>query len=136
MGGARTGLSWCAGIRAFAKEIRASWRLLCIPLAPSLSRERFDLGWIGNSGCKCQGPYRLEESGDYALEFVGGDGGIIEATTGLYRFVLKPKKGKGAKIQIVDVSVVGNQLTGSVRYEIYGQNGTSAPITVTLTPAT
>lgn len=49
--------------------------------------ERFDLGWIGNGGCEGQGPYRLEESGDYALEFVGGDGGIIEATTGIYRFV-------------------------------------------------
>ncbi|MEL7156379.1 MAG: PPC domain-containing protein [Actinomycetota bacterium] len=49
--------------------------------------ERFDLGWIGNSGCEGQGPYRLENTGDHALEFVGGDGSIIEATTGIYRFV-------------------------------------------------
>jgi hypothetical protein len=48
--------------------------------------ERVELGWIGNGGCTLQGPFELERDGTYALEFAGGDGGVIEDSTGPYRF--------------------------------------------------
>ncbi|MEM9893120.1 MAG: pre-peptidase C-terminal domain-containing protein [Actinomycetota bacterium] len=48
--------------------------------------QRFDVGWIGNGGCRAQGPFVLDETGTYALEFAGGDGGTIESTTGIYQF--------------------------------------------------
>ena len=46
-----------------------------------------DGGWIGNGGCRVHGPFLLEESGTHVLEFRGGDGAVIDSTTGAYRFV-------------------------------------------------
>ncbi len=48
--------------------------------------QREDVGWVGNGGCRAQGPFVLAESGTYALEFAGGEGGVIESTTGIYQF--------------------------------------------------
>lgn len=48
---------------------------------------RWNLGWIGNNACEGHGPFLLPTTGDYELQFVGGDGGIIEPTTGPYRFI-------------------------------------------------
>ncbi len=49
--------------------------------------ERENLGWIGNGGCQGQGPFEIDQSGSYVLEFSGGNGGVIKNDTGSYRFV-------------------------------------------------
>ncbi|MEM8925919.1 MAG: hypothetical protein AAGD35_20635 [Actinomycetota bacterium] len=46
----------------------------------------YDLGWIGNSGCRAYGPWALPLDGDYGLQFVGGDGGIIQPNLAPYSF--------------------------------------------------
>ncbi len=51
------------------------------------SGARGEVGWIGNGGCRAYGPFTLEESGTYVIEFLGGDGAIIDETAGAYRFV-------------------------------------------------
>ncbi|MCP4223249.1 MAG: hypothetical protein GY773_07920 [Actinomycetia bacterium] len=48
---------------------------------------RGDGGWVGNGGCEVQGPFELDQSGQHTIEFVGGDGAIIDEVTGDYRFV-------------------------------------------------
>jgi phosphoribosyl-AMP cyclohydrolase len=47
---------------------------------------RADGGWVGNGGCHVHGPFELDQSGRYAIELIGGDGGIIPNKTGAYRF--------------------------------------------------
>lgn len=49
------------------------------------SGDRFELDWVGNNGCKGHGPYELEETGEYMIEFAGGSGSSHEPT-GSYSF--------------------------------------------------
>ena len=49
--------------------------------------ERTELTWVGNGGCEVHGPFQLERDGTYAIEFSGGDGAVIQDTTGAYQFV-------------------------------------------------
>jgi len=53
----------------------------------SPSGARGEVGWVGNNGCEAHGPFLLEETGAHVLELHGGDGAVIEATTGAYRLV-------------------------------------------------
>jgi hypothetical protein len=53
----------------------------------SPSGARGELGWVGNGGCRAHGPLELEEAGTYVVELSGGDGSVIEDTTGAYRIL-------------------------------------------------
>gem|GEM_PF-4844884 len=43
--------------------------------------------WVGNGGCNGHGPFELNITGEYALVFAGGDGAVIDRTTGEYAFI-------------------------------------------------
>ncbi len=94
--------------------------------------ERLDLAWIGNNGCGGHGPWLLDQAGQYGLEFVGGDGVIIDDATGTYAFVADLLVEFDEQPLVSDQSVEGRieQLFGTDRYTFEAAAGSRLVVNV------